>query len=262
MRTIAVIPTYNERDNLEQLVSAIFACPRIIDILIVDDNSPDGTGMLAEQLARKAGGRMFVLHRPAKNGLGKAYVDGFRFALDSGYDCILQMDADLSHDPAYINGFLEELRDRDLVLGSRYLRGVSVVNWDFKRLLLSKTATYYVRLVTGMPFTDTTGGFKCWRREALERVDIEHLFSNGYLFQIETTYEAFKQDFSIGEVPIVFVERDLGKSKMDWRIIWEAFWGVLRLRFKHSFGLSTDRIRADAAPLRRGARGRGLKKAI
>ncbi|HEU4388950.1 MAG TPA: polyprenol monophosphomannose synthase [Blastocatellia bacterium] len=257
MRAIAVIPTYNERDNLKHLVSLVFDNAGPIDVLIVDDDSPDGTGVLAEQLAGKFTGRLFVLHRPAKEGLGKAYRDGFRFALDRNYDCIVQMDADLSHDPGYLPRFLDEIRDRDLVLGSRYLRGISVVNWDFKRLLLSKTATSYVRLITGMPFTDTTGGFKCWRREALERVGLEGMFSNGYLFQIETTYEAFTKGFRIGEIPIVFVERDLGRSKMDWRIIWEAFWGVLRLRFRHSFGRDAAGNRAGATHIR----GR-LKKAV
>lgn len=235
MRSITVIPTYNERDNLEYLVSRIFDNIGSMNILIVDDNSPDGTGALADELARKHAGRVFVLHRPTKDGLGKAYVAGFRFALDRHYDCILQMDADLSHDPAYMVSLLDELRHRDLVLGSRYLHGISVVNWDFKRLLLSKSATIYVRLITGMPFTDSTGGFKCWRSEALEQLDLDGLFSNGYLFQIETTYEAFKKGFRIGEVPIIFVERDLGKSKMNWGIIWEALWGVIRLRFSHSF---------------------------
>jgi dolichol-phosphate mannosyltransferase len=249
MRSIAVIPTYNERDNLEYLVSCIFDDVANMHVLIVDDNSPDGTGDLADKLAWKYAGSLFVLHRKKKEGLGKAYIDGFRFALEGDYDCILQMDADLSHDPAYITSFLAEIQNRDLVLGSRYLHGISVVNWDFKRLLLSKGATSYVRIVTGMPFSDTTGGFKCWRRETLEQLDLQGLFSNGYLFQIETTYTAFKRGFSIGEVPIIFVERDLGKSKMNWRIIWEALWGVLRLRFNYSLQRGVDAKKAAAAPI-------------
>src|SRR5262245_30843797 len=176
MSAIAVIPTYNERNNLEHLVSNIFHNRADLHILIVDDNSPDGTGRLADELASKYSGRLFVLHRPTKNGLGKAYIDGFRYALDRHYQAIVQMDADLSHDPAYIKDFLEQLGSYDLVLGSRYLHGISVVNWDFKRLLLSKTAASYVRFITGMPFTDATGGFKCWRREALEQIQLEQLF--------------------------------------------------------------------------------------
>jgi len=242
-----VIPTYNERDNLDCLVSSILHNVESMHILIVDDGSPDGTGALADELATKYEGRLFVLHRAAKRGLGKAYIAGFRFALDRCYDCILQMDADLSHDPAYIPRFLEELQNRELVLGSRYLHGISVVNWDFKRLLLSKGATSYVRLITGMPFTDATGGFKCWRREALERLNFEGLFSNGYLFQVETTYQAFTMGLSIGEIPIIFVERDLGKSKMNLRIIWEAFWGVFRLRFSHLLA-AADRREKTTAP--------------
>jgi dolichol-phosphate mannosyltransferase len=237
---VAVIPTYNERGNLDHLVSSILTHAADLHVLIVDDNSPDGTGLLADELARKYAGRLWVLHRKTKEGLGKAYVEGFRYALNRYYDVILQMDGDLSHNPAYIRTFLEHLRDCDLVLGSRYLNGISVVNWDFKRLLLSKTATAYVRFITGMPLTDATGGFKCWRREALGRLDLEGLFSNGYLFQIETTYEAFKRGFKIAEIPIIFVERDLGKSKMNWRIIWEALWGVLRLRLRHMFKRRTQ----------------------
>ena len=243
MSAIAIIPTYNERENLEYLVSNIFHKMADLHILIVDDNSPDGTGLLADALAREYTGRLFVLHRLKKQGLGKAYIEGFRFALDRHYNTILQMDGDLSHDPAYLKKFLEGLQQYDLVLGSRYLHGISVVNWDFKRLLLSKTATYYVRLITGMPFTDTTSGFKGWRREALEQIHLEELFSNGYLFQIETTYAAFHQRLNIGEIPIIFVERDLGKSKMDWQIIWEAIFGVVRLRFKHAFRPRAQRVR-------------------
>jgi dolichol-phosphate mannosyltransferase len=243
MSAIVIIPTYNERENLEHLVSIVFRHMADLHILIVDDNSPDGTGLLADTLVREYAGRLFVLHRPQKQGLGKAYIEGFRFALDRHYNIILQMDGDLSHNPAYLKNFLEGLQHYDLVLGSRYLHGISVVNWDFKRLLLSKTATYYVRLITGLPFTDTTSGFKGWRRETLEQIHLEELFSNGYLFQIETTYEAFHQRLKIGEIPIIFVERDLGKSKMDWRIIWEAIWGVVRLRVKHSFKPRGQRLR-------------------
>lgn len=198
----------------------------------MDDNSPDGTGQLAEELCRAAGGRLSVLHRPAKQGLGRAYVAGFKQALAGGYDIIVQMDADLSHDPSFLPRFFEKIREADLVLGSRYLHGIAVVNWDFKRLLLSKSATAYVRMVTGMPFTDLTGGFKCWRRQALEAIALDGVFANGYLFQIETTYRAWRSGFRIAEVPIIFFERNLGSSKMDFPIIWEALWGVIRLRLR------------------------------
>jgi dolichol-phosphate mannosyltransferase len=226
MRAIVVVPTYNERDNLPLLVDGIRAHAPALDILVVDDNSPDGTGRLAEQLREQAPDRLFVLHRNTKQGLGRAYVDGFREGLKRGYDVLLQMDADLSHDPRHLPDFLRRIEDAELLIGSRYLRGISVVNWDLKRLLLSKMATAYVRLITRMPLTDTTSGFKCWRREALELVDLEKARSNGYLFQIETTYKAYRRGARVAEIPIIFVERDLGRSKMHWRIITEARWSA------------------------------------
>jgi dolichol-phosphate mannosyltransferase len=230
MRAVVVVPTYNERESLPLFVEKLRQSAGGVDVLIVDDNSPDGTGQLAEELSRQSGGRMQVLHRERKEGLGRAYVAGFRRALDMGYDIILQMDADLSHDPCYIPAFLERIRDCDLVLGSRYVQGICVVNWDFKRLLLSKGATRYVQIITGMPFTDATGGFKCWRADALRSIGLENVFSNGYLFQVEMTYRAFRKGRRIAEIPIIFYERNLGRSKMHWRIIWEALWGVIRLR--------------------------------
>jgi dolichol-phosphate mannosyltransferase len=232
LRAIVVVPTYNERDTLPLLVDGIREHAPSLDILVVDDNSPDGTGRLAEQLRGQAPDRLFVLHRNAKQGLGRAYVDGFREGLKRGYDVLLQMDADLSHDPRYLPDFLHRIEDVDLVIGSRYLRGISVVNWDFKRLLLSKMASAYVRLVTRIPITDTTSGFKCWRRWALELVDLEQARSNGYLFQIETTYKAYRRGARVAEIPIIFVERDLGRSKMNWRIIAEALVGVVKLRLR------------------------------
>lgn len=233
MQAIVVSPTYNERENLALLVEKIQHHVNGLHILIVDDNSPDGTGQLAEELSRKNPGELFVLHRRKKEGLGRAYVAGFKYALEKGYEIILQMDADLSHDPSYLPCFLEQIRYCDLVLGSRYLHGISVVNWDLKRLLLSRMATRYVQFVTRMTFTDTTGGFKCWRRKTLESIELDDVFSNGYLFQIETTYKAYRKGFKVGEVPIIFTERNLGKSKMNWGIIWEAIWGVLKLRLKY-----------------------------
>lgn len=230
MRAVVVVPTYNERESLPLFLEKLNQSAPGIDVLIVDDNSPDGTGQLAEQLKETGRHRLFVLHREIKDGLGRAYVAGFGRALEMGYDVILQMDADLSHDPSYIPAFLERIQNCDLVLGSRYVHGICVVNWDFRRLLLSKAATRYVRIVTGMKFTDTTGGFKCWRAETLRSVGLDRVFSNGYLFQIEMTYRAFRRGLRIAEIPIIFYERNLGRSKMDWRIIWEALWGVLRLR--------------------------------
>ncbi len=233
MKAIVVVPTYNERENLRPLVDKIHQHAGGLHILIVDDNSPDGTGELAGEMSAASGGTLFVLHRTRKEGLGRAYVAGFKDALARGYEVILQMDADLSHDPAYLPAFLEKIQDSDAVLGSRYLHGINVVNWDFKRLILSKAATRYVQIVTGMPFSDITGGFKCWRRHTLESISLDRVFSNGYLFQIEMTYKAFRKKFRVSEVPIIFYERNLGRSKMDWHIIWEALWGVLKLRIRY-----------------------------
>ena len=232
MKPIVVVPTYNEIENLDRVVSLIREQPGGFHILIVDDNSPDGTGRLADELCRRHPGEVHVLHRDRKEGLGRAYVAGFGRALEmSQYDAIIQMDADLSHDPSYLPGFLKMLEEYDMVLGSRYLHGVNVVNWDFKRLLLSKGASLYVKIITSMPYSDATGGFKAWRREALNAIGLDKLFSNGYLFQIETTYRLHRTGkFSIGEMSIIFRDRDLGRSKIDFHIIIEAVWGVIRLR--------------------------------
>ncbi len=229
MRTIAVIPTYDESANIRELVSKIRTCAPGVAILIVDDNSPDGTGAIADELSEANPRSVFVLHRPEKQGLGRAYVAGFRRVLAEGYDVIIQMDADLSHDPSYIPNLLARLDDADLVLGSRYTQGINVVNWDFRRLLMSKLASAYVRLVTRMPFSDPTGGFKCWRREALEGLSLDRAFAIGYIFQVEMTYRAFRAGFRIVEEPIIFYERNLGRSKMDWKVIAEAFFGVFRI---------------------------------
>jgi dolichol-phosphate mannosyltransferase len=230
MQAIVVVPTYNEQQNLRTLVQQIYANAPDIHILIVDDNSPDGTGLVADGLSEEYPGRLFVLHRNAKTGLGRAYVEGFRYALDAGYEIILQMDGDLSHHPSYIPAFLHQIASNDVVIGSRYRNGVNVINWGFERLLLSKAATAYVRLVTQMPVTDATGGFKCWRRAALEKIDLNSLYSNGYLFQVETTYKAYLASMKIDEITITFYERKGGCSKMNWPIVWEAIWGVLRMR--------------------------------
>jgi dolichol-phosphate mannosyltransferase len=232
MKPIVVVPTYNEIENLDRVVGLIREQPGGFHILIVDDNSPDGTGRLADELSSRYPGEVQVLHRASKEGLGRAYVAGFEHVLKMPeYDAIIQMDADLSHDPTYLPEFLKLLEKHDCVLGSRYLHGISVVNWDFKRLVLSKGASLYVKLITSMPYSDATGGFKAWRREALSAIGLDQLFSNGYLFQIETTYRLHRtKRFSIGEMSIIFRDRDLGRSKIDIHIILEAVWGVIRLR--------------------------------
>jgi len=227
-----VVPTYNEKQNVAELVARVQRAAPDLHILIVDDNSPDGTGRLVFQIAEDHPEHLFLLSRPSKGGLAKAYVAGFQAALAKGYDVILQMDADLSHDPCYIPAFLERIAGCDLVLGSRYMRGVNVVNWNFRRLILSKLASVYVRMITGMPFSDTTGGFKCWKRSALEQIDLTRVFSNGYLFQVEMTWKAYRKGCRIEETPIIFYERELGRSKISWRIIGEAICGVLTLRFR------------------------------
>jgi dolichol-phosphate mannosyltransferase len=230
---IVVVPTYNERENIANLVETICKLPSHVDVLIVDDNSPDGTGEIADQLSRAHPDQVFVLHRPAKEGLGRAYVAAFQYVLKNfSHPFIVQMDSDLSHPPSFIPDFLKAIESADLVLGSRYLTGVNVVNWDFKRLLLSKFANRYVRTITGMPFTDLTGGFKCWRREALQALPYESIFSMGYVFMVETTYRTWTtRRYRIAEIPIVFYERNLGRSKIAANIIFEAFLGVIRLRF-------------------------------
>jgi dolichol-phosphate mannosyltransferase len=233
MRAIVLIPTYNERANLAELVEKIRQFAAELHILVIDDNSPDGTGQLADDLARQDPGRVFVLHRKEKQGLGKAYVDGFSRILDNDYEYILQMDADLSHDPAYLPRFFESIGNHDLVVGSRYLHGISVVNWDLKRLVLSKLASRYVRAVTRMPLTDTTSGYMCWRKTALASLGFEEAFSIGYVFLVEMKYKAYRKGLRLAETPIIFVERKHGDSKLSWRVTWEALWGVLRLRFKY-----------------------------
>ena len=230
MRSIVIVPTYNERKNLEELVAKIFLNVKDAHILIVDDSSPDGTGEIADRLGQEHEGRVFVLHRDKKEGLGPAYVAGFAFALKREYELILQMDGDLSHDPGYLPGMLERCRGCDLVLGSRYLHGVNVVNWDLKRLLLSRMASEYAQFVLRIPFSDPTSGFKCWRHSALRGLNLQQVFSHGYLFQIEMTYKAFRKGLKIEESPIIFFERKEGRSKMNWKIILEAIFGVVRLR--------------------------------
>ncbi|MBI3873245.1 MAG: polyprenol monophosphomannose synthase [candidate division Zixibacteria bacterium] len=230
MNALVVLPTYNEKDNLLRIVPEILAQDERLSVLVVDDNSPDGTGQLADQLAKESG-RVHVLHRKAKEGLGKAYLAGFRWALAHPFECILEMDADFSHHPRYLPDLLLASESADLVLGSRYVSGVNVVNWPMGRLLLSYYANAYARRVTGLSVRDLTGGFKCFRRRVLEAIDLDAVHSNGYAFQIEMTFRAWKRGFSIREVPIVFTDREQGNSKMSKAIVREAIWMVPKLRW-------------------------------
>jgi len=229
-RGLVVIPTYNEAANLAHLVPHILAQDPRLDILIVDDNSPDGNGQLAEALRQKEP-RLSVIHREGKLGLGTAYIVGFRWALERDYALVFEMDADLSHDPAYLKDFLKAVEEADLVLGSRYLGGrVAVVNWPITRLMLSYSANIYARWVTGLRIWDLTGGFKCFRKQVLEAIDLTQVRSNGYAFQIEMSVRAWRKGFRLREIPIVFVDRTEGSSKMNGAIVREAVCIVPRLR--------------------------------
>ena len=226
--TLIIVPTYNERENLPRMAEHLLKLPVPVDMLVVDDNSPDGTGKVADELAAKHP-QIHVIHRTAKDGLGRAYIAGFKWALERDYEFIFEMDCDFSHDPDDIPKFLVAAQNFDLVLGSRYCGGVRVLNWPLKRLLLSRCAGIYVWLVTGMPFTDPTGGYKCFRRRALQALDLEKIQCHGYGFQIELTNKLWRQGFKVTEVPIIFTERTQGHSKMAGGIINEAFWLVWRL---------------------------------
>lgn len=228
-KTLIIIPTYNEMENLPRLLERIDALSLGVDVLVVDDGSPDGTGeWMKSQLATRHNLRL--LQRKGKQGLGSAYKAGFAFAIEKGYDQVFEMDADFSHDPEYLPVFLEEIKTHDVVLGSRYIHGVTVVNWPMSRLLLSYFANVYARFVTGLPVQDTTGGFKCFRIEALKAIDLSKLHSGGYSFQIEVTYKLWKKGFRIKEIPIIFKDRTHGVSKMSGKIIKEALWLLVRLR--------------------------------
>lgn len=235
-RGLVVIPTYNEVRNLPQLVPQVLAQDTRLEVLVVDDNSPDGTGQLAAALAAKES-RLHVLHREGKLGLGTAYITAFQWALERGYDYVFEMDADFSHDPAHLKDFLKAVPDADLVLGSRYLNGrVTVVNWPMGRLVLSYCANIYARWLTGLHIWDLTGGFKCFRRRVLEAIDLSRVRSNGYAFQIEMSVRAWRKGFALKEIPIVFVDRAEGHSKMNRAIVREAVWMVPRLRLMAWFG--------------------------
>ncbi len=233
--TLVVMPTYNERENLPVIVPRVLAQDPGVHVLVVDDNSPDGTGQIADGLAAGSD-RIHVVHRSGKQGLGTAYIAGFKWALERDYEYVFEMDSDFSHNPEHIPEFLAAAREYDLVLGSRYLRGVTVINWPMSRLMLSYFANRYARFVTGLPFTDTTGGFKCYRRKVLEGIDLDAIRSEGYSFQIETTFRAWRRGFKVGEIKIIFTDRTEGTSKMSGRIVREAIWRVWALRFLRLLG--------------------------
>jgi dolichol-phosphate mannosyltransferase len=227
-KTVVVVPTYNERENLSPLAQRLMSLKTPVDLLVVDDNSPDGTGKIADELAA-ANPAIQVLHRKEKNGLGRAYIAGFQWALARHYEFLFELDGDFSHNPDDIPMFLEAIKNADLVLGSRYMNGIRIINWPLSRLMLSKGAAKYVKIVTGMPFTDPTGGYKCFRRSALESIRLEEINSNGYSFQIEMTHRLWRQGGRIVEVPIIFTDRFQGRSKMSGHIVREAFLMVWRL---------------------------------
>lgn len=229
-RLLVLIPTYNERENLPRIVPLVLEQHAGIEILVIDDGSPDGTGQLADQMSADEP-RIHVLHRTRKLGLGAAYLAGFRWGLARGYPLLCEMDADLSHSPEMLPTFMERTRHADVVIGSRYLDGrVTVVDWPMSRLLISYFGCWYARTITGLPVADATGGFNCWRREVLEAIDLDRIVSNGYAFQIELKLRAARKGFRLVEVPIVFTERDSGESKMSGKIVREAVWRVWMLR--------------------------------
>jgi len=230
-RALVIVPTYNERFNIARLIPAVLAQDPSLEMLIVDDASPDGTGGVVDAIAAN-NDRVHVIHREGKLGLGTAYIAGFGWALERKYDLIFEMDADFSHNPELLPEFLQSVKEADVVLGSRYQGGrVNVVNWPMSRLFLSYAANIYARAITGLPVSDTTGGFKCFRRNVLESIDLNSVKSNGYAFQIEMSFRAWKRGFRLVEIPIIFVDRTEGVSKMSKKIVREAIWMVWRLRW-------------------------------
>jgi len=233
-RSLIIIPTYNEADNVSRIIPEVLEQHEGFHVLIVDDNSPDGTAKIVKEM-QKTEPRLYLLERPSKLGLGTAYVAGFKYALSHGFDFAFEMDADFSHDPKSLVRLLTKAEECDLVIGSRYISGVNVVNWPMSRLLLSYTANMYTRFVTGLPVRDATAGFKCYRRAVLESLDLDTITSNGYSFQIETNFMAWKKGFRVCEVPIVFVDRRAGVSKMSKHIVYEAAWMVWKLKLRSLF---------------------------
>lgn len=229
MRTLVIIPTYDEIDNIKNIIEQVLPQHDSIELLIVDDNSPDGTGKKVIEIMKQTD-RVHLMERSSKLGLGTAYVEGFKFAIQNKYDFVIEMDADFSHSPQDLPRLIAEIQHNDLVIGSRYVQGVNVVNWPMSRLVLSYFASYYVKIITGMRIDDPTGGFKCFRRSVLESLDLDAIISDGYSFQVEMNYRVYKRNLRIKEIPIIFYERRVGNSKMSKHIVWEAIWMVWRLR--------------------------------
>jgi len=234
-RILVIIPTYNEVENIQKLIPQVLEQDARIEVLVIDDNSPDGTASAVEEMMKKTRG-LDLMKRPEKLGLGTAYVAGFRYALARDYDLVFEMDADFSHDPSVIPEFLASIDEHDLVIGSRYIRGVNVVNWPISRLILSWSANVYTRVVTGLPIRDATSGYKCFRREVLENINLDDVHSDGYAFQIEMDFKAWKRGYRLLEIPIVFVDRNIGISKMNPGIVREAAWVVWKLRLLSLLG--------------------------
>lgn len=235
-KSLIIIPTYNEMENIPRLIPILLERNESIEILIVDDNSPDGTGDYVKKLSEE-NPRIHLISRPGKMGLGTAYVEGFKYALNKDFEFIFEMDADFSHDPNEIGNFLIAINDYDLVIGSRYITGVNVINWPMRRLLLSYFANIYTRVITGLPVHDTTGGYKCFRRKVLESIELDKVKSNGYAFQIEMNFKAWKNNFKVGEIPIIFHDRVKGTSKMSKKIVREAITMVWKLRLRSILGI-------------------------
>lgn len=234
-KTLVVTPTYNEAENIRRLIESVLSQSKDIEMLIIDDNSPDGTASIIKEIM-KTNPRVHLIERPGKMGLGTAYVEGFKYALQYSFDFIIEMDADFSHDPNEIPNLLKKAENYDLVLGSRYVDGIRILNWPIGRLILSYGASLYTRWITGLPVKDTTGGYKCFRRKVLESIDLNKIKSNGYAFQIEMNFKAWKKGFKIIEHPIIFADRTHGSSKMSKKIVIEAIFLVWKLKFQSLLG--------------------------
>jgi dolichol-phosphate mannosyltransferase len=247
MKTLIIIPTYNEIENLRPLLETVFSYAPETDLLIVDDNSPDGTGELADKI-HEEDPRVHVLHRAGKLGLGTAYIAGFKYAVEHGYDAAFEMDADFSHDPRYLPDFLREIEHADLVIGSRYVRGGGTPNWTLMRRIISGGGNLFARFMLGMPIRDCTAGYRCYRREVLENLDLATIQTQGYGFQVEMAYRVWKHNYKIVETPIIFMDRRVGKSKMSRKIFFEGFLYVVRQRFgKASASETTAQSGSSAA---------------
>ncbi|MGZ2698381.1 polyprenol monophosphomannose synthase [Bacteroides fragilis] len=245
--SIVIIPTYNERENIENIIRAVFGLEKTFHILIIEDGSPDGTAAIVKTLQQEFPDRLFMIERKGKLGLGTAYITGFKWALEHSYEYIFEMDADFSHNPNDLPRLYEAcaVQGGDVAIGSRYVSGVNVVNWPMGRVLMSYFASKYVRIVTGLPIHDTTAGFKCYRRQVLEAIDLDHIRFKGYAFQIEMKFTAYKCGFKIIEVPVIFINRELGTSKMNSSIFGEAVFGVIKLKVNSWFHIFPQKTKMN-----------------